>query len=438
MINMVYLASLRTEEARFVRGSLCFANPCQPDLDPPIVRRADYPGYTAFGKLIPLNVESLVKLSRAVDKWSGSIAVYCTPKADLYAWGIVDQMIHVNVRMNREGTHGFANPGIFNIEMDGVGALSVYSDRLFFGALRQDQLITREHDALNSEMVWNRIAPFLLPVAHKIAKVAGDPDKKPDKILKVLFSGWTEIIARLCIGLRRVNSGGAFLISPTPVSDLLDVTHSLSYRRLGDSALLSVLDNTHYHANRHELIHSGSDIPRELCYRCSSSDVDREDRERELTGAARIVTSLAAVDGLVMLDPFLNVIAFGVKIKSDTKIGRVYDGADFVRRGIQGKRIEPSLFGTRHASMLRYCLADQDALGVVVSQDGYVRIIMREGKHLILWDNVKLLSYSRGVRAYARELRRGKKYRAKTLTRRKPSLGYSSMPKTVSELMRGN
>jgi hypothetical protein len=126
LLNIAYVASLRTEENRFVRGSLTFSNPSVPDIDPPLRHRADYPRFTAFGHPVPLSVETVVKLSRAIDKWSGSIAVYGTKATDMIAWGVVDQIVHQNVRLNRESEGGAANPGQLTIAMDSVGEISVY------------------------------------------------------------------------------------------------------------------------------------------------------------------------------------------------------------------------------------------------------------------------------------------------------------------------
>ena len=105
------------------------------------------------------------------------------------------------------------------------------------------------------------------------------------------------------------------------------------------------------------------------------ADTDADDRETELTGAVKLVTSLAAVDGLVLLQPLLGVVGFGVKIGTDRHVNTVYDGRDFAKRRNQAKRVDLSRLGTRHGSMLRYCRLDPNAIGIVVSQDGHVRVI---------------------------------------------------------------
>src|SRR5215468_7951685 len=102
LLEIAYLGTLRSEEGRFVKGSLTFANSKRPDVEPPFIRRADYPAFTKFESPEILTVQTLVKLARAIDRWSGSIAVYATRRYEIVAWGVVDQLVQQNVRWHRE------------------------------------------------------------------------------------------------------------------------------------------------------------------------------------------------------------------------------------------------------------------------------------------------------------------------------------------------
>lgn len=434
LLQTAYLASFKTEEGRFVRGSLTFSDPAAPDVSPPFTRRADYPGFTKFDRRRPLTVDSLVKLARAVDKWSASIAVWGTGKTDLVAWGVVDQLAKENVRLNREGTRGFGHPGIFTINMEGVGDLSVYHGNFFLGALRGQRLIVREIDALRSPTLGARVLPSLTPLAYGIAKALHKP-AEIHAILGELLDSWADTIARLCIGLRRLGTGGSFLISPKPSMRALDVTYGLRYHRLGSAMTLHVLDTMYSGGIREELwaASAAGVVSTYIAFGKSLAEADMEDRESELGGAIKLVTSLAGVDGLVLMNPDLTVVGFGVKIGPGPAVATVYDGPDFVRKGKQARKIKLAGFGTRHTSMLRYCRLDPDAIGVVVSQDGHVRLIMSLGRSLTLWDDVKLLGYNDYSHSAARHERNRRTDRAQ---RQEPvSLGYTSMPKTIAALL---
>ena len=436
LLEMAYLGTLRSEEGRFVRGSLTFANPKQPGINPPFRRRADYPAFTKFGSRETLNVQKLVKLACAIDRWSGSIAVYSTNRNEIFAWGVVDQLVQQNVRWHRESGTGFINPGLLTITMDGVGDISAYHGDLFLGGLKAQTLVSRETDALKSKMVSEYGFDALAPFATAISRVL-PTDADETRILASLVRTWATSIARLCIGLRQRGTGGAFLLTPRANNNLLQVGHQFEYHRLKSATILHVLDESYSssveHAQR-EFTHKGNPVPANVVLERSLAETDADDREEEMTGAVKLVASLGAVDGLVLMTPELSVTGFGVKIGSAPNVATVYDGASFSLRGKRARRIDPSQFGTRHGSMLRYCAKDKKALGIVVSQDGYVRLVMTVRNSLVFWDNLKLLDHEDFTQQGAqREIQRRERLSRARIPR---SLGYTEMPKTIDLLMK--
>lgn len=434
LLEMAYLGTMRSEEGRFVKGSLTFANPKRPDLLSPLRRRADYPGFTRFETPEILTIQTLVKLACAIDRWSASIAVYTNRRNEIVAWGVVDQLVQQSVGLHRELSEGyFVNPGLLTVTMDGIGDISAYHGNTFLGGVKAQTLITRENDALESQIVSEYAFEALVPFARAIARVL-DGDESEAEILVSLIEMWVTSIARLCIGLRQRGTGGAFLLTPKPIKHILQNKHSLTYPRLRDATILRVLDEGYlWRVERAQraLTGKGKPVPAALVAEASFAETDAKDREGEMTGAVKLVASLAAVDGLVLMTPTLSVAGFGVKIGSTPNVTKVYDGADFSRRGTRARKIDLSQFGTRHGSMLRYCARDHKALGIVVSQDGYVRLIMTVRNSLLFWDNLKLLAHL-DFSPPRKKLKRGSASRPS-----KPLwLGYTDLPKTIDRLMK--
>jgi sensor domain DACNV-containing protein len=349
LLETAYLGTMRSEEGRFVKGSLTFADPKRPEAAPPPLRRADYPAFTRFGTPEILNVQTLVKLACAIDPWSASIAVYTTRRNEIVAWGVVDQLVRQSVHRHQESSGGyFANPGLLTVTMDGIGDISAYHRNLFLGGLKAQTFITRENDALRSKMVSEYAFDTLAPFAKAIARVL-DGGEGEAEVLENLFTMWVTSIARLCIGLRQRGTGGAFLLTPKPIGRLLQVKHAFSYARLGDAAVLRVLDEGYLwevEGAQRALTDEEDPVPADLIREASLAEADAKDREEEMTGAVKLVASLAAVDGLVLMTPTLSVAGFGVKIGSTPNITTVYDGAGFSRRGTRARKIDLSQFGT--------------------------------------------------------------------------------------------
>lgn len=434
LLQAAYLASLRTEEARFVKVSVCYADPRNPD-DLPGRIRANYPKFSPLRRAQTLTPAALTKLARAVDRWSGAIAVWGNSAGSLVIWGIVDQLVGTNVRLHREASGGFDYPGLFTVIVDGVADMSVYRGEVFLGGLRADNLIRRHSDAFHSLPLKKKIIPHLLPVANAIASALGEAERAPE-VVRHYFELWANAVARLCIGLRRLGTGGALIITPSPLLAALTVGVPFNYRRLGEALPLQALDEGYYSQvhRKHMALFRSPTIPLELSVEMSFADEDLDDRLLEVSGATKLVTSLAAVDGTVLMTPELHVSGFGVKIGATQSPRTVYDGPGFMKRGAAAKKINTSQFGTRHNSVIRYCKMDRSAIGVVISQDGAVRMVMTVGRTLTFWDNVKLLGDSDFTKSVAAADRR---FRRKVSEDREPQeFGYTKMPKTVASLLK--
>jgi hypothetical protein len=120
---------------------------------------------------------------------------------------------------------------------------------------------------------------------------------------------------------------------------------------------------------------------------------DAEDCERAITGSVRFISSLSCVDGLILATPELAIKGFGVEIRTKKEPASIFISttAEPHKRAI--RRVDPSHYGTRHRSMMRYCFANPKSVGFVISQDGEIRAMTRVGGRLIMWENLKVLSY---------------------------------------------
>jgi hypothetical protein len=436
LVEIAYVASQKAEEGRFLRGTITYADPVRAQTDLPLVVRADYPALHRLDHHIPLSSEALVKLVRAVDSWSGSILVYGNEARGLFVWGIADQLVQRNVRMHHEASGGFAQPGILTISVDGIGELSAFHQDCLLAAIRGQSVVRREVDALRSKLVGDRIVPVYRQAAERIASIL-DGHFDTDDFCTLLFDEWVSAVSRLCIGLRRSGTGGAFIITPRPDLESLSIGYAFPYSRLADSLVLGLL-HRHYERQLDDLVWVDSDhngeIPRALFTEIGRAQTDAEDREEELTGAVKLITSLASLDGAVVVDPQLRVFGFGAKIGNGPSVRSVYDGESFSRRGTKAAKVDLSGFGTRHLSMLRYCRKDAAAVGVVVSQDGQVRLAVSDNRSMTLWENVKLLDHDDYSARFAQR-ERERRERVQGLVGRR-RFGYTALPKTLADLLR--
>jgi DNA integrity scanning protein DisA with diadenylate cyclase activity len=96
------------------------------------------------------------------------------------------------------------------------------------------------------------------------------------------------------------------------------------------------------------------------------------------------IAGLAAVDGAVLMTSGFEILGFGAEITGRLpEVSSVRDALD-----VEGQRwvLEATeQLGTRHRSAYRFAAAVQDALAIVVSQDGGVRFATRRDQEVMSW-----------------------------------------------------
>ena len=118
------------------------------------------------------------------------------------------------------------------------------------------------------------------------------------------------------------------------------------------------------------------------------SNNEGDDVAKMTTGAVRLVSSLAGIDGCVVLSPDLTVSGFGAMIKSEYSKDDALLSLSADLEGAESIRCDR--YGMRHRSMLAYCSEHPGAVGFVVSQDGDVRVITSLNGQCVIFANVKI------------------------------------------------
>jgi hypothetical protein len=138
---------------------------------------------------------------------------------------------------------------------------------------------------------------------------------------------------------------------------------------------------------------------------------DLDEIRNELTGVIWFTSLLTRVDGLVLLDPNLEVQGFGVEITVPEEPSEIYAAGDAWATEWTLRKVDYQHYGTRHRSMMRYCAKFPGSVGFVISQDGDVRVMTRVDTRLVMWENIQLqlpqfVRRKRLSRARRRRLRR--------------------------------
>jgi hypothetical protein len=313
---------------------------------------------------------------------------------------MIDQTVHFNTMLVRETEFGgFTPPGTFQITATGIADLSVYRGFDFVARLQQDELLMRQSDVFLSgpinDRLFDGIAACFAAIGRNvvISEFAKAPD--PEEWLWWVIDTWTRTLCRLLISIQRYRHGGALLIT-TSRRDL-DIKYKMNYSRLPslltDFASESIKMDSSSEQVGSYLDDNADEIPVDLYLEESISTADATDCERAITGSVRFISSLSCVDGLVLATPDLGIHGFGVEIRTEKEPRSIFLSTTPTPHKRTLRPIDPIHYGTRHRSMMRYCFANPKSVGFVVSQDGEIRAMTRVGSRLIMWENLKVLSY---------------------------------------------
>ena len=395
IFECIYFASLKTEELQQICCSLTYIDSNNPDPKPPKRIVADRWSYVRFENQIELNIKNVVKLSKAANPYTTSIAIY-NNETNLYIWGLIDQAHRYHNFINFESSEGSERPGLFQISITGIGSISVFKNYKLIAELRQGAIINKYHNVLWSGPVSKILQRYTNEYIKSVKKSIGkEVSYRRNHWDATLSADWINAIRRILLGIQRYKHGGALLIIPNNSFDDLNIKYKISYDRL--SKLLHEVQIKTIHRCTYEddifneyISKNKMDMSVKLYLDESVSRNGEKEADNGIAGCVRFISSLSCVDGLVLLDKKLEVKGFGVEIRSDIELKNVYIAGDSLATPELLKPVEGEHFGTRHRSMMRYCSKFDGSIGFVISQDGDIRVITKVDDKLIIWENVMI------------------------------------------------
>ncbi|AYL94266.1 putative sensor domain DACNV-containing protein [Mucilaginibacter celer] len=394
LMETLYFASMQSEEGELIKVNVTFLDPEAPKGDSRVKEPLDNWKLSRFEKPIPMEIKNVVKLSKAADPWSSSLAVYFDAEEKPWIMGLVDQAVHIQRFFNHEDRNKPALPGVFQVQVTGVGIMSVIFDYELIATIRQNVLVTRFSDVLKYGQISRAILADTMPLKKRLAKYMRKNFNRTNfkEWEREIENTWRDTISRILIQIRNYHHGGAVLI--TDQTDGLDVKYKMPYPRLAQAirhALEWSMGSAMY--NQDFLQYPDEPIDQDTFFESELTKHQLNTAGNELKGAIRFLASQSCVDGLVLLNHQLEGIGFGVVISEIALPDFVYHSEN--NEAKPGKLIPraPDTLGTRHRSMMSFCWKDPQAIGFVVSQDGDIRAFKRVDDQLVMWENIKTQKY---------------------------------------------
>ena len=380
LLDVGYQASLLREEDDPVRCRILFANPEYLETLTPDGPR---PHVLEFSEPATLTAHNLRKLSAAAGYYRAMLAVRVDSESQLVIWGLV---VTGTEWVNRvEGTRFDGVPLPPNLVIHAVGpghlvAASGYSRVL---ETQHGQLLTDGFDPFRSTWLSERFVNVRASLLQRLPQPQqGHPELCQSFVRDVAQS----VVRRTLRLVRNRRHGGMLVFLPDGSHQDGTIQNWLRFRvefRSDDSTML-------YRRLMLRLMTRVRDVGKAMQLSVITWDDYQQLRDAELRRLdddlvefSHFLADLMNIDGSLVLDHSFRLIGFGGEILGNTPAQRIHRALDIEANQ---STVEPAdSSGTRHRSAYRLVEGINNAIAVVVSQDGDVRFVAYHNEKLTYW-----------------------------------------------------
>lgn len=389
VISTCYQASLMKEEERpvifrlIIRDHRLFS----PDDGPPTgLHRLQFAASRAF------NEYELRRLAPAADFYRALIGIDLCSETGACIWGIV----YSGIRWLQPLTGGTKSipplPSSLVIYVTGPGRIAVSIGPEIIATLSGGQIRSQPLELFTASWFTESFASVGSEI-ERVHQAARAGSAKPWAKLDPKFGRilGTQVARRIVSLIRNSHHGGMLVYLPADMcNDMSTVCSriSLKYQVLEEeprhrfrTLLLAIM---HSFAELHGEPENPDKVVGWQEYVNSKSE-EMTLLDEALFDLAHFIAALSAIDGAVVMTKNMEIIGFGGVISGDMDDAETVSHA-FDVEGLHTSRELVEQVGTRHRAAYRLCREVRDAIAIVISQDGNVRLVKWHKGSVTYWD----------------------------------------------------
>jgi len=392
IISTCYQASLLSEERRPVALRLILGDPTRfpTDSGPPTGLQP-----LVFEERLPFTPEELRALSPAAVFHRSLVGVSLDQDNTPHIWGIVQSGPNwMKALRGGRGASGHLPPHLV-IYVTGPGRIEVNCGLNTIGQLSDGAVFGRSMNIFDSKWYAEAFAPIRAEVVslHNAERAMRGRDwaELDPQLIKVVGQHMTK---RIIASMRNSHHGGTLIFVPPEMANELEAKNpyiNVKYRFHESAArsrfrllLLQIMEQLAVYFGQEGKNPESKPIGwREYAL---SRNEGLTVLGESIFEMGHLIASLSTIDGAVLVTKRWELLGFGGEILcGDADISYVARALD-----LEGDNVimESAVgVGTRHRSVFRFCSEHHDAIGIVASQDGDVRIVAWKGDCVTYWDH---------------------------------------------------
>ncbi len=396
LLSTCYQASLLREEALPVTFRIVFADP---ELFP--ANQGPPEGFhrLEFSTSLPFSAQVLRRLSTAANFPRALIGVRINDDPGPEIWGI----IHSGPRWLQSLQGGRASapqlPGVLVVHVTGAGNLEVSLGGIDLGQLSDGRVFGPSMNVFQSRWLqetFSAVRTERLEI-HQLSREKAnsqwahlDPD-----LTRVIDQ---HMMKRMIAAVRAFHNGGTLImLPPEEAREICLQTELLSAkyqfvegepRARFRTLIISVM-------NTLAEIGAQNDTKKTIGWNDyqESADPRIASLDEAIFEVSHLIAALSTCDGAVLLTKRFELLGFGAEIHCHTiEVETVARALDL--EGERSRLESTQSVGTRHRAAYRLCHKLQDALVIVISQDGAVQFVRWKNDHVMYWDHQASFNFS--------------------------------------------
>jgi hypothetical protein len=393
LIDTAFHASLLTEEGRSPGFRLIYCSPN--DLRPTqrLYSQSDRFRIIKLPSPRSFTIAELNRIAPAADLTRFLICVCPVEKESksLCIWGILDVGENWWKFVHHETSGGMPPPNFLTITSSIPGELSFSLQGTILLVLKNGVL---SHPSRNP--IWEGPISNFLDDARRALYSQSVKELNLDKWDKegsdddYPLRFYNFFLERILYNVRQMGHGGTIIMVPDEISfddprliDRIIFKYATKFDYAWSGLVRSLVNHHHYFDLYFPIIGGEKELTKEVFTEINRYEDERDEIDEELQDIANTIASLTCVDGALVITTRYKVLGFGGEIiAASPTLNSVIDASS------QEKVIPVDSFGTRHRSAFRFCSSLEESIALIVSSDGGVKAVKRNGPKLLFWPDI--------------------------------------------------
>jgi len=395
LLEVSYHASFLTEESRKIGFRIVFGLKSEvlseqqrhPSL-------GTHPEITLiqFQRSRTFNEKEILRLAPATDPTNVLICVGTIKNTEeLEIWGLIDAGKSWWSFLTGDSDSAKFPPNLLTISVAEPGNLTISRQGIVLIHLRNGNLLHSTR-TIGGVLFAGPIGDFFSPATKQIYTDVGTRLNSTDQKEGIEY---VRYLQRLIFRIRASSHGGTLIVVPdsfTPndpaLKNKLIIKYPCIYDRVWDLLVNKIVHHHKYYELYFRLRDEKDAIVPQLFRDVMDARETGGQIDEALSDSVKFLAVLSNIDGAVVITDRLRLLGFGAEvIVPSVGLDRIMISKD--EFGETGDLVDIEMFGTRHRSAMRFCNACEWAIAFVLSQDGGVKVIKKQGEKLIMWQDIR-------------------------------------------------